>query len=549
MTFVRDLKLSYKFASAFGIICALSVLQGVAALIGLSRIDSISTHLTTTTHVALEQTSEIRQQMQAARRMELAMLLCVDQKCTDAYMDRRNTALEKYGVAREHLLSLKVPDERLREFHSADDIFSRYKSGSDSIVQNFSQQEHKDPTGLGSQEQQLLALFNLASNGMDQVGQKFAEASRGDSTYLANTNAAMRWGIICVMVLVTALGVGTGLVLTRLIAPPIKQVTAALESVAEKDLTIQLDFNADDEVGRLANALNVSVRSVRDVLSAVAKGADHLASTSHEISSNSVQSSANANQQTRATEHIAAAAIEMTATIGEISQNAEAATVASQTSARMAEEGGAVMQAAATTMETISRVTASVAEKLSALEDRSDEIGRIAGVIGEISEQTNMLALNAAIEAARAGEHGRGFAVVAEEVRRLAERTKSATEKIADTIKNIQSGTAEALSAMEKSRVAVEAGLGETAQARKSMDSIIEASRQVDRQIAMIATAATEQTAASGEISESAGKISEWTSENARGAERAVAATKNLAVLADDLDSMIQQFQFEGTAA
>ena len=95
--------------------------------------------------------------------------------------------------------------------------------------------------------------------------------------------------------------------------------------------------------------------------------------------------------------------------------------------------------------------------------------------------------------------------MVAGEVRRLAERTKGATEEIAGTIRSIQDETRETLQVMHESRTAVETGMGETAHARRSLEAIIESSKQVEHQIHLIATAATEQTAASGEISESAG--------------------------------------------
>ena len=129
------------------------------------------------------------------------------------------------------------------------------------------------------------------------------------------------------------------------------------------------------------------------------------------------------------------------------------------------------------------------------------------------------------------------------EVRRLAERTKKATEEIAGTIRSIQNETQQTLEGMTDSREAVEAGISDTAQARRSLDVIIESSRQVEHQIHLIATAATEQTAASAEISESAGQISQLATENSLASEETAEACKNLSALASDLDGIIRQFR------
>jgi methyl-accepting chemotaxis protein len=349
-------------------------------------------------------------------------------------------------------------------------------------------------------------------------------------------------GATLLIVLLSAL---TGLVLTRLIAPRLASVKAALEQLAAKDLTAHVEVTGSDEIGSLADALNQSVAAMRNVVESVAQGAEMLSAATTQISSRAVQSAGNANTQSSKTNQIAAAAQEMTATIGEISHNAESAAGASRVSAETATQGGTVMQAAATTMEKIAAATSTVSEKMASLAHRSEDIGKVVNVIQEISEQTNLLALNAAIEAARAGEHGRGFAVVAGEVRRLAERTKGATEEIAGTIRSIQDETRETLEVMQDSRSAVETGIGETALARKSLQAIIESSKQVEHQIHLIATAATEQTSASSEISESAGHISQLATENAQGAEEAVEALKNLAKLASDLDGIIRQFKLD----
>ena len=158
-----------------------------------------------------------------------------------------------------------------------------------------------------------------------------------------------------------------------------------------------------------------------------------------------------------------------------------ASTTKTATIAEAVAEAGATSRDAASVMHEL-------VEAIRTLEGVSGKIGAITETIKEISEQTNLLALNAAIEAARAGEHGRGFAVVASEVRKLAERSNSATREIAQLVGNVQNETLRAVSVTQRGNTAVERG-------RERAESATEALRAMmgDFAAAASATAASRE--------------------------------------------------------
>ena len=543
MQWVRDLSISRKFIYAFGIVCGLCVVLGAYTFMTFRGIAEKSADVSANHVPSLIYIGEIRSDVNVERRETLELLLCQTPVCTAEHKAKRERAIADYQNSLKQMEPLIIAAEREQYLKFAGSI-KAYQDGSDRGIALLAAGKTGDALDLLSSDSVVKALGDAlgatdagflihAKLGMDEAGA--ATSASGRATWV---NA----GVTLLIVLLCAL---TGGLLTREIAPRIARGTAALERLAAKDMTAGVRVSGTDEIGRLGMALNTCAESMRSVLRSVAQGAETLSAATTEISAQAVQSAGNANTQSSKTNQIAAAAQEMTATIGEISHNAEAAAAASRVSAETANQCGAVMQATAATMEKIAAATSSVETKMESLAHRSEEIGKVVNVIQEISEQTNLLALNAAIEAARAGEHGRGFAVVAGEVRRLAERTKGATEEIAGTIRSIQEETRETLEVMQESRTAVETGMEETAHARESLEAIIGSSQEVEHQIHLIATAATEQTAASGEISESAGQISQLAMENAHGAEEAVEALRNLASLANDLDGMIRQFKLE----
>src|SRR5271169_6781810 len=199
-------------------------------------------------------------------------------------------------------------------------------------------------------------------------------------------------------------------------------------------------------------------------------------------------------------------------------------------------------------MRTIANSVGDTARKVQELGKRSDEIGRISGVIDDIADQTNLLALNAAIEAARAGEQGRGFAVVADEVRKLAERTGAATKEISAMIGTIQSETRTAVAAMEAGSREVESGVESTRRAGDSLQQIIQMSDHVGEMVKQIATAATQQAAATQEIDNNVDQIARIAASTESGAQQTADALQDFAGFALNLQQLVGQFRLsDGT--
>jgi methyl-accepting chemotaxis protein len=334
----------------------------------------------------------------------------------------------------------------------------------------------------------------------------------------------------------------------------IRRMLVIIDLVAANNLAADdMEVNSMDEMGHAAEGLNKMKNGLRDVILSIASTAEEVSGSSRDISTTASHSAASAENQKQQVEQIAATLEEMAATVLEVSQHAVTAARSAESAAESARNGGSIVEDVLERMHAIARSVGESAAKIEQLSARSDEIGRIVGVIDEIATQTNLLALNAAIEAARAGEQGRGFAVVAGEVRRLAERTTAATREIAVVIENVQLTTTEAVRQMRGGTAMVEGGVEVAGKAGESMQKIIREAATVGAMVAQIASAATQQANATDEVNASMGEINCLAAEAAEGSQFAARACGQLFELATGLQAMVDRFDVgqrrEGDAA
>ncbi|MBN2145674.1 MAG: methyl-accepting chemotaxis protein [Candidatus Aureabacteria bacterium] len=203
---------------------------------------------------------------------------------------------------------------------------------------------------------------------------------------------------------------------------------------------------------------------------------------------------------------------QMAISIGEVGQNVDNSSVHARKAANSAVEGGKVVNDVIGAITQISGSMAEFSHTMGELGKRSNEIGKITATIDDIADQTNLLALNAAIEASRAGEHGKGFAIVASEIKKLAQKTSSATKEITKMITSIQLDIKRVIQSVDRGNKLVKSGVVMADNAGKSLQGIVEAIGHVNRLVSQINQRTSEQGSASRQIIQSVSTMKDLTS-------------------------------------
>ncbi len=465
---------------------------------------------------------------------------------------------------------------------------------------------HHNADMIMSDEAHNAAGVQQFKNVTDDAGWFHAERNGVEALYVYKREPSTKWFCVVrsdiediysgVRTLATA-GLGIGLMaavvtaltvflVVRAVVRALNEGVAFASAVAGGDLDNTLAVRRSDEIGVLADALRRMVENLKGMIAtadekteearrqtekagvavaeaeearaeaekAMSRGmrqaggelagiAERVDKTAEDLVLRVRQAADGAEVQRRRTAETATAMEEMNATIVEVARNAGSAAGTADSARQSAEDGARIVEEVITAITEVENKTNELKGSLNALGEQALDIGRVMGVITDIADQTNLLALNAAIEAARAGEAGRGFAVVADEVRKLAEKTMTATKEVGDAVKAIQDGTATNIRGMEDAAQSVARSTEMVQQAGNSLQSIVAVAESTADKVQSIATASEEQSAAGEQITRGTEEINRIAEETAQQMEQARAAVQVLAALVSETSALVEKLR------
>lgn len=376
------------------------------------------------------------------------------------------------------------------------------------------------------------------SEQQQQIFSQSFENTKAANTSLINTGVVLT---IAVSVLLFA----TAIPIVRGIKQSIDEVVRSLKNIAQEngDLTVRIKTQSEDEIGELVHWFNQFMDKLQGVVKDVVEASLPLSNLAQNLRGLTEETRRTIDIQQKSALQAKKAVDIMSGSVDDVAHSAAQAANDANEATTVANDGRQIVQQTVVSIQQLSDNVSETAEVIGRLESDSNKVGSVLDVIKGIAEQTNLLALNAAIEAARAGEHGRGFAVVADEVRTLASRTQQSTEEIQSTIEHLQSAAHSAVEVMSRGTEQAGSSVETANKAGISLESITSTIGRINQMNDQIARNTEEQRSVAIDIVRHVDDIHERTDQTANRSGELGSMCKELADLAQHLESIAKQFR------
>ena len=555
-----------KLILSYSVLIIGMIVMAVYGITQIRAIDSISTNIVDSNLPRLNLMSEIDVQISEYRGYSMKRMLIDEPELQQQYDVKIAEAKKAVDTTLNEYRKYALDQSKVQ---MVEENWKAYYTQTDNMVQ-------ADAQGNGAEVSRLAKvtdpLYKTLVESVSDRKQALSEKAQKDSDMASAMAESVVYVFIAICVVMLILSTGVAIKIGNYINKMFTVFITATEKLADGDFReMPRTVTTNDEFGELADKVADMRSQVNKALRQIAQEAETVAASSQQLTASADQSahviqniaqsvnevSEYNNNQGNAVETVSMSVEHISASIQEISSNANIADSNASKAAGIANEGGRSINQAIGQMNKIREVVASSADVVNELGEASKEIGQIVDQVSAIAAQTNLLALNAAIEAARAGEHGRGFAVVAEEVRKLAEESLAAVDKINNMITTIQSKTLDAVSAMQAGSDEAAKGADIVRETGAAFGNIMKMNGEVANQVKEIARTTEEAAKASTDVvgavktvDESAKKISDRTQtisaateEQSASTEEIASSSRSLAEIAQNLNTAVGKFK------
>jgi methyl-accepting chemotaxis protein len=367
--------------------------------------------------------------------------------------DKIERTVESVALAIENLKLSGIDDgELMSAVETLEDRFNRLRSiliGEDGSIAVLQVRWIMETAGLDTLSTELSEITaplmtsldeiqTLSGNVRHRVENNVVEVSRiaRQITILVGPIA-----ILCMLII--------GPLTIRRIVLPIQKVSEFADTIAEGDLTAEIDKDHDDEIGRLVEKLSEMAHNLNTLIGQVQRSGIQVTSSATELSATSKQQEAVMKTQMESTNYVVKSVGEISKVSEELVETMQQVAAMSDQTADFANSGQSDLSQMEAAMGHMENASKSISGKLEAINEKAANITSVVTTITKVADQTNLLSLNAAIEAEKAGEYGRGFTVVAREIRRLADQTAVATLDIDQMVQEMQSAVSAGVMEMD----------------------------------------------------------------------------------------------------